>query len=98
MSSNDRRRFLGQVLAVGSVALLAGCDRLNGNKTFKEVLASSDKLTDKTFHALTPENALAQDCTTRSKCPDCSSRVAFKHGSFNCVDHPSDSVFVGSEE
>ena len=69
MSSNDRRRFLGQALAAGSVALLAGCDRLNSNETFKEVLASSDKLTDKAFHALTPENALAQEFTEADLSP-----------------------------
>ncbi len=69
MSSNDRRRFLGQALAAGSVALLAGCDRLNSNQTFKEVLASSDKLTDKAFHALTPENALAQEFTESDLSP-----------------------------
>ncbi len=69
MSSNDRRRFLGQALAAGSVALLAGCDRLNSNKTFKEVLASSDKLSDKAFHALTPENALAQEFTEADLSP-----------------------------
>ncbi|MEO8000567.1 MAG: molybdopterin-dependent oxidoreductase [Arenimonas sp.] len=69
MSRNERRRFLGQALAVGSVALLAGCDRLSGNETFKEVLASSDKLTDKTFRALTPENALAQEFTQADLSP-----------------------------
>ena len=69
MPSNDRRRFLGQALAVGGVALLAGCDRLSSNKTFKEILASSDKLTDKTFHALTPENALAQEFTEADLSP-----------------------------
>lgn len=69
MSSNDRRRFLGQALAVGGVALLAGCDRLGENKTFREILASSDKLTDKTFHALTPENALAQEFTEADLSP-----------------------------
>jgi len=69
MSNNNRRRFLGQALAVGGVALLAGCDRLNGNETFKQVLASSDKLTDKTFHALTPEAALAQEFTEADLSP-----------------------------
>lgn len=69
MSKNDRRRFLGQALAVGSAALLAGCERLNDNASFKEVLASSDKLTDKAFHALTPENALAQEFTEAEMSP-----------------------------
>ncbi|MGH8500557.1 MAG: molybdopterin-dependent oxidoreductase, partial [Methylococcales bacterium] len=48
---------------------LAGCDRLSENKMFKEVLASSDKLSDKTFHALTPENALAQEFTEADLSP-----------------------------
>jgi len=69
MSSNDRRRFLGQALAVGGVAMLAGCDRLGENKTFREILASSDKLTDKTFHDLTPANPLAQEFTEADLSP-----------------------------
>lgn len=69
MSRNDRRRFLGQALAVGTVALLTGCERLSENDGFKEVLGSSDKLTDKAFHALTPENALAQEFTEAEMSP-----------------------------
>lgn len=69
MSSNERRRFLGQALAAGGVALLAGCDRLNDNATFKKVLGSTDKLNDKAFHALTPEDALAQEFTEADLSP-----------------------------
>lgn len=69
MSKNDRRRFLGQALAVGSAALLAGCERLNDSATFKQVLGSTDKLNDKAFHALTPENALAQEFTEAEMSP-----------------------------
>ena len=65
----SRRRFLGQALAVGGAAVLAGCDRLYGNQTFRTVLASSDKLTELAFHALTPEDALAQEFTEAELSP-----------------------------
>ncbi len=69
MDKSSRRRFLAQALAAGSAALLAGCDRLYGDARFRKLLASSDALTDKTLHALTPEDALAQEFTEADLSP-----------------------------
>ena len=69
MSNNDRRRFLSKVFIAGGAAFLAGCEQLNNSVAFKNVLASTDKLNDKAFHALTPENALAQEFTEAEMSP-----------------------------
>ena len=69
MSSNDRRRFLGQVLIAGGAGLLAGCDKLVNSPGFTGVLGSADNVTDKTFHAITPEDALSQEFTEADLSP-----------------------------
>lgn len=69
MSNNNRRKFFRQALAVAGATVLAACDRLNESTTFKNVLTTTDTLTDKTFHALTPENALAQEFTMADLSP-----------------------------
>ncbi len=69
MSNNNRRKFFRQALAVAGASVLSACDQLNESATFKKVLTSTDTLTDKTFHALTPENALAQEFTVADISP-----------------------------
>jgi hypothetical protein len=41
--------------------LLGGCDRLAGSARFRSLLALADAPTDAALHALTPEDALAQE-------------------------------------
>lgn len=69
MSKNDRRRFLEKLAWAGGAVLLGGCDRLNKNATFKSLLAAADAPTDFAMHALTPENALAQEFTEADLSP-----------------------------
>lgn len=61
MPGNDRRRFLEKMALAGSGLLLGACDRLENSETVERVLASADPLTDRALHALTPEDALAQE-------------------------------------
>ena len=61
MSNSDRRRFLEKMALAGGAVLLGGCDRLAGSDSFKSVLAMADGPTDFALHALTPEDALAQE-------------------------------------
>lgn len=63
MASNERRRFLEKMTLAGSAILLGGCERLAGNDGFKSLLATADAPTDFALHALTPEDALAQEFT-----------------------------------
>jgi DMSO/TMAO reductase YedYZ molybdopterin-dependent catalytic subunit len=69
MSNNDRRRFLSQVLITSGAALLAGCDKLVNGPGFTSLLTSADSVTDKTFHAITPEDALSQEFTEADLSP-----------------------------
>jgi DMSO/TMAO reductase YedYZ molybdopterin-dependent catalytic subunit len=69
MSSNDRRRFLSQVLVASGAALLAGCDKVVNSESFTSLLATADGPTDKAFHALTPEDALSQEFTEADLSP-----------------------------
>ena len=63
MNASDRRRFLQRLGLVGASAMLAGCDRLADSKGMKSLLAAADRPTDAALHALTPEDALAQEFT-----------------------------------
>lgn len=63
MSNNERRRFLEKMALASGALLLGGCERLAGNNSFKSLLAAADAPTDFALHALTPENALAQEFT-----------------------------------
>ena len=64
MTDNERRHFLGKLVATaGGALLLGGCDRLNESDGFKRLLASADLPTDRVLHGLTPEDALAQEFT-----------------------------------
>ena len=63
MSNNERRRFLEKMALASGALLLGGCERLAGNNGFKSLLAAADAPTDLALHALTPENALAQEFT-----------------------------------
>lgn len=69
MSSNERRRFLEKMALTGGALLLGGCDRLAENASFKSLLATADAPTDFALHALTPENALAQEFTEADLSP-----------------------------
>jgi len=61
MSKNERRRFLEKLALAGGAVLLGGCDRLADSESVKSLLAAADAPTDWALHALTPENALAQE-------------------------------------
>jgi len=69
MSKNDRRRFLEMMALASGAALLGGCDRLDKSKSFRALLAMADAPTDFALHALTPENALAQEFTEADLSP-----------------------------
>jgi DMSO/TMAO reductase YedYZ molybdopterin-dependent catalytic subunit len=61
MSSPERRRFLERMALASAAVVLSGCDRLADSKAFKSLLAAADRPTDAALHALTSENALAQE-------------------------------------
>ena len=63
MAGTDRRRFLAQMAAASAAVLAAGCDKLADSKAFKSLLATADRPTDAALHALTTEDALAQEFT-----------------------------------
>jgi len=69
MSNNDRRRFLSQLLIASGAGLLTGCDKLINSPGFTGLLTSADGVTDKTFHAITPEDALSQEFTEADLSP-----------------------------
>jgi len=69
MSGNERRRFLEKLALASGAVLLGGCDRLAENSTFKSLLATADAPTDFVLHALTPEDALAQEFTEADLSP-----------------------------
>ena len=69
MTENQRRHFLRRALALGGAAALAGCDRLNGSAGFRALLHAADAPTDAALHALTPEDALAQEFTEADLSP-----------------------------
>jgi DMSO/TMAO reductase YedYZ molybdopterin-dependent catalytic subunit len=60
-----RRRFI----AVGSASLLAGCDRLNNNQTFRGVLRSAEGLTMRAQRLISPRDALAREFTEAELSP-----------------------------
>ena len=53
-----RRRFIA---AGASGLLLGGCDRLNNNPTFRDVLRSAEKLTMASQRLISPRDALARE-------------------------------------
>ena len=61
MSENERRRFLQRIALASGAVLLGGCDKLAESERFKSLLAKADGPTDAALHALTTENALAQE-------------------------------------
>jgi DMSO/TMAO reductase YedYZ molybdopterin-dependent catalytic subunit len=63
MPGNDRRRFLARAAAAGGALFAAGCDRVADSKAFQSLLAAADRPTDAALHALTSEQALAQEFT-----------------------------------
>ena len=65
----DRRRFLERIALGTGVVLLPGCDRLNRSPAFRSVLGLADKPTEVAMHALTPEDALAQEFTPADLSP-----------------------------
>lgn len=69
MSKNERRRFLEKLAWASGAVLLGGCDRLNESKSFKALLAKADAPTSFAMHALTPEDALAQEFTEADLSP-----------------------------
>ena len=69
MSENERRRFLRRMAMASGAVLLGGCDRLAESESFKSLLAKADAPTDAALHALTPENALAQEFTAADLSP-----------------------------
>ena len=50
MSENERRRFLRMLAIAGTGGVLAGCDKLAGNDSFRSLLSAADKPTDKALH------------------------------------------------
>jgi DMSO/TMAO reductase YedYZ molybdopterin-dependent catalytic subunit len=63
MTENDRRKFLERMALASGALLLGGCDKLADSKAFKSLLATADRPTDAALHALTSEDALAQEFT-----------------------------------
>ena len=69
MSENERRRFLQRMALASGAVLLGSCDKLADSDRFKSLLARADAPTDAALHALTPENALAQEFTEADLSP-----------------------------
>jgi DMSO/TMAO reductase YedYZ molybdopterin-dependent catalytic subunit len=69
MASNDRRRFIARMAAASAAVLAAGCDKLADSKGFRSLLAAADRPTDAALHALTTEDALAQEFTAADISP-----------------------------
>ncbi len=67
--SFDRRRFLERLALGGGVLMLPACDRLSGSEHTRSVLHWADKPTEVVMHALTPEDALAQEFTPADLSP-----------------------------
>ena len=63
MPPTDRRRFLGRMGLAAVAATLAGCEKIADSPSVKSLLAAADRPTDAALHALTPEDALAQEFT-----------------------------------
>ena len=78
MSENERRRLLRAIAAGGSLAFLGGCERLAASPGFRSLLALADAPTEAALHALTPEDALAQEFTEADISP-----VFRANGSYN---------------
>ncbi|HMB56688.1 MAG TPA: molybdopterin-binding protein [Arenimonas sp.] len=69
MSKTDRRRFLEKLALASGAVLLGACDRLDQSPAVQTLLKSADAPTDKALHALTPEDALAQEFTEADLSP-----------------------------
>src|SRR5207342_3052355 len=69
MSKTDRRRFLEKLALASGAVLLGACDRLDQSPAVQTLLKSADAPTDKALHAITPENALAQEFTEADLSP-----------------------------
>ena len=69
MSENERRRFLQRMALASGAVLLGGCDKLAESDGFRSLLAKADAPTDAALHALTPEDALAQEFTEADLSP-----------------------------
>ena len=61
-----RRRFIA---AGASGLLLGGCDRLNNNPTFRDVLRSAEKLTTASQRLISPRDALAREYSEAEMSP-----------------------------
>jgi len=61
-----RRRFIA---AGASGLLLGGCDRLNNNPTFRDVLRSAEKLTMASQRLISPRDALAREYSEAEMSP-----------------------------
>ncbi|MCW3796693.1 molybdopterin-dependent oxidoreductase [Sphingomonas sp. BN140010] len=62
----DRRQL---ILASGSALLLSGCDRLNGNPAFRQVLRSAEGLTMRAQRLVTDRTALAREYSEADMSP-----------------------------
>jgi DMSO/TMAO reductase YedYZ molybdopterin-dependent catalytic subunit len=69
MTDTDRRRLLRGLLAGSGVALLAGCEKLNGTESFRALLVKADAPTEAALTALTPDDALAAEFTEADLSP-----------------------------
>lgn len=69
MSTNERRRFLEKLALAGGALLLGGCDRLEKTPAVRSLLSAADGPTDWALHAVTPEDALAQEFTEADLSP-----------------------------
>ena len=69
MSENERRRFLQRMALASGALILGGCDKLAESDRFKSLLATADAPTDAALHALTAEDALAQEFTEADLSP-----------------------------
>jgi DMSO/TMAO reductase YedYZ molybdopterin-dependent catalytic subunit len=78
----SRRRLIGGLAAGGGSLLLAGCDSLNGNAAFRDVLKSAETLNQGAQRLIADRNALAREFSRAEMSPD------FRSNGSRNVDRP----------
>jgi DMSO/TMAO reductase YedYZ molybdopterin-dependent catalytic subunit len=65
----DRRRFVRRALELGTLCLLAGCNRLSRSPSVAAVLESAEGLTQRIQRVLRPRRSMAREFTEADRSP-----------------------------